>query len=204
MARAKEDLSKLSINQLEVLTGATFRSIKKWLAAAGLEPEETTDNSILFDPREALPIIFENLGYKNKNKMPAGFNPEDEAAVAKVLDPFVQRARKDRAQADKAEFELDILRKKYLPAAEIKLVWSSIMTNFRVKVLTFAASEAPTLVGIKDPKEMRNKLEASCREFLEELSTYDPESDITENENFGDDEEYSSDGDAESSAAGED
>lgn len=188
MARAKEDLSKLSINQIEVLTGATFRSIKKWLAAAGLEPEETTDNSILYDPREALPIVFENLCYKTKPKTLENINPGDEAALAKVLDPHIQRARKDRAQADKAEFELDVLKKKYLPAAEVKLVWSNIMTNFRVKAMTFAASEAPTLTGIKDPKEMRSKLEASCREFLEELSNYDPESGVSTTDNFGDDE----------------
>lgn len=203
MARAKEDLSKLSINQIEVLTGATFRSIKKWLAAAGLEPEETTDNSILYDPREALPIVFENLCYKTKPKN-ENLNSGDEAALAKVLDPHIQRARKDRAQADKAEFELDVLKKKYLPAAEIKLVWSNIMTNFRVKVLTFAASEAPTLVGIKDPKEMKIKLEASCREFLEELSNYDPETGISDHNNFADDEIDPSDSDAEGSSAGED
>ena len=205
MARAKDDLSKLSINQLETLTGATFRSIKKYLSAAGLEPLETTDNSIFYDPREALPIIFEKLGYKIKQSgAPVAVTDEEEANLAKVLDPFVQRARKDRAQANKAEFELEVLRSKYVLATEVEQTWSSIMTDFRVKVLGFSSTETPTLFRIKDIKEFQVKFDDLMRELLEELSSYEERTLLDDDADEPDDEDDSGEDDVEGEAADQD
>lgn len=174
MARPKDDLSKLSLNQLEVLTGATYRSIKKWLSDKGLEPLETGDNSILYDPREALPIIFEAQNYKVKTAVPTGpLTENEELEISKKLDPFIQRARKDRAQADKYEFELDVLRKKYVPADETEKMWNDLMVSFRTKILAIGPQHGVTLFGIKNQKEFISKLDEIHHQALEALSGYD-------------------------------
>lgn len=186
MARPKEDLSKLSLNQLEELTGATHRTIKKYLKEAGLEPLEETDNAKLYNPREALPVIFEKMGYKVKNSSspPVPLTAEDEQKMAKVLDPFIQRARRDRANADKAEFELSILRREHVPSIEVKKGLSDMVLSFRTKVLALAPRQSPVLFAIRDIKKFEKKWDELNRETLEELSKYD----VTENP-ISDDEE---------------
>lgn len=199
LARPKEDLSKLTINQLETLTGATYRSIKKHLKNAGLEPLETDDNCIYYEPREALPIIFESTNALKKPKLPMVLaDPNDQVALENSLDPFIQKARKDRAQANKAEFELDVLKKKYVLATEVKIVWTGIFANFRSKCLEFASANAPSLFKIKDLKALQLRLEELMHGMLEELSEYehDNENDFEDDESAA--EEFIEDSEASS------
>ena len=49
---------KMNLNELESLTGKTFRTLKKRLEA--LEPCEVTTKGNFYDTRLALPLIFEN------------------------------------------------------------------------------------------------------------------------------------------------
>lgn len=173
MARAKEDLSRLTLNQIEKLTGSTFRSVTKFLEAANIQPVEVTENCKYYDPKVALPVIFEAQGYRCRKQTPADFDESSEEELAKVLDPFIQRARKDRALANTAEFNLQVLKKKYLPVEEMEKAWGDLVTNFRIKIMSLAPTQTPTLFAVKNIKDFERKWDEINREALEELSQYD-------------------------------
>lgn len=192
MARPKDDLSKVSLNQLETLTGMTFRSIKKYLAEARIDPVLSTDNCAFYDPKVALPVLFEAQGFRTK-RAPVVDPDTPENELKQILDPNIQRARKDRAQADKAEFELEVLKKKYVLASEVENNLSNMLVNFRMKALRFSLTATPVLFQIDDRREFQRKLDEEMRHLLEELSAYDGNTNSTEDD-FGND-----DGDSESS-----
>jgi hypothetical protein len=171
LARPKEDLSKLTINQLETLTGMTFRSIKKYLSEGNLDPAETTDNCVFYNSKDALKILFNALSERDGNWVKVDENTP-EAQLEKILDPDIQKARKDRAQANKAEFELAVLKKKFMPADEVEKGWADMVTNFRIKMLSLAPTLAPTLFAIKEIRDFEKKWDEINRETLQELSEY--------------------------------
>jgi hypothetical protein len=176
LARPKENLSKLTINQLETLTGSHYRAIKKVLSEAGIEPVEMDDNSIYYNPIEALPVIFESQGLRSRKYSPMDDPDEvDEAAMEKLLDPAIQNARLARARTKKVQVETEVMLRKLVPAEDVEKVWTDMIMASRAKLRSLPIRIAPSLVGIKDPIFIEQQIEKEINAALNELKEYDPE-----------------------------
>ncbi len=69
---------KQSYNQLAELTGMSYRTIKKKISAAGIEPEKGKGNTYLFDSKTVLPVL-----YKTKESLDELDLQEERAKLAR-------------------------------------------------------------------------------------------------------------------------
>src|SRR5262249_50434887 len=76
------NLRRLSISQLNQITGRSPRYISERLRSAGLQPVAEDGRTLFFDPRQALPVLFE------------------------VDTAQAERARLDRARREEIELRL--------------------------------------------------------------------------------------------------
>lgn len=173
MARAKIDLSKLSINQLEALTGSTYRSIVKILSEAEISEVSIDDNCRYYDPKKALPAIFEAQGYRTRPRVSELSPDGDDPAVENLLDPAIQNARLARARTKKVEIENDILLKKLVPAADVEAFWVKMLMASKAKLRALPDKLKTKLVSLTDQTQIEEILETGINEALNELSNYD-------------------------------
>lgn len=166
----KPDLSKVSINQLQQLTGSSYRTVKARLG--NLSPVHADGNTLYFDPIVALPLIFEATGPK-KAAAPV-HDPANPSATEDKLDPMLQAARLSRARTKKVELETRVLEGELIHSDDVERVWSDMVGAFRAKILGLSTRVAPVLVG-KDITEIQLELSKLHKEALQELSEYDPE-----------------------------
>lgn len=89
----KQDLSKLSINQLSVATGIGYNTIKRRLA--GLDAVDKDGRTLLYLTRDALAKIY---GAKTE----------------------AEKERLDRVRADQVEFDLAVKRREYAPISVLQ------------------------------------------------------------------------------------
>ena len=87
-----------------------------------------------------------------------------------------QKLRLLKAQADKAEFEVEILTGKYLLATEVELLWSGLIIAFRSRMLNIPTNLARQLMTVSnDFMAMVNILSQEIEQALLELSNYQHE-----------------------------
>lgn len=79
-----------------------------------------------------------------------------------------QKTRLTRAQADKAELELDTMRGKLLKVEDVKKIWSKEIINAKSKLLSMASKLAPQLVGL-DAATIGARIKAEVTTALGEL-----------------------------------
>ena len=165
----KPDLSELSLNQLQQLTGRSYRTIKARLEK--LEPSSRDGKTIFYSPREALPLLFEDVV-----RIEDGGEDLDEDG--KRLKPYerltLQRIRFEKARADKIELEVDQIKKNLLEAEKVELAWSEMIGSFRAKILGLPARSALQVSQMDDPAEIEALMRSIVSEALTELSEYDP------------------------------
>jgi len=172
MARPKEDLSRVTINQLEKLTGSNYRSITKVLSEAGIEEIANDGNSRFFDPKAALPVIFEAQGFRARKKnLPTESDPD--ADVEMLLDPAIQSARLSRARTRKVEVEIDILLKKLVPSDDVERVWMGMIMASRTRLKVLGLAIAPRVVGETDQIKIEDIINEEVARALGELKDYD-------------------------------
>lgn len=146
----KPDLKELTINQLSMLTGSSYRTIKRRLAE--ISPTRVTGNSTFYDPRQALPAIFLNA------------EPSGEA-----LDLSAERARLAKVQADRQALLLERERGNLVDVEAVGEVWGGFMAVARTRLLQLPYACAQ---GVPIDIRARTFAEAEriVHDALEELS----------------------------------
>jgi phage terminase Nu1 subunit (DNA packaging protein) len=89
-------------------------------------------------------------------------------------DINVQRVRLLRAQAEKAELELEVLKEKYLEASEVEFTWSDMVLTFRARMLAIPSKLVRSLAAAGgDFAKIQKILEDEIYDALIELSKSD-------------------------------
>lgn len=87
-----------------------------------------------------------------------------------------EKLRLLKAQADKAELEVQILEDKYIAVTEVELKWASLLIAFRSKMLALPTTVARQLIALNnDFSKIVNYLETEIHSALLELSKYEYE-----------------------------
>ena len=84
------------------------------------------------------------------------------------------RARLYKARADAAELEAAQLRGDLHASSAVEDVWIDMIASARAKLLSTPTRIAASIQGVTDIGEIKNKVEESIFEALNELTTYDP------------------------------
>jgi len=102
MAAIKDDLTKLSINQLSLITGVAYNTVKRRLS--GLDAIGKDGRTLLYLTREALAKIY---GAKTES----------------------EKDRLDRARADQVEFDLAVKMEQYAPIKVFEFALADISSQ---------------------------------------------------------------------------
>jgi phage terminase Nu1 subunit (DNA packaging protein) len=91
-------------------------------------------------------------------------------------DLATEKLRLLKAQADKAELELEALKGKYIEVTEVEFEWSNLLLAFRSKMLNMPSKLACTLAAAgSDFAKLEQILEDEIYEALTELGKYGEE-----------------------------
>ena len=153
-AEKKLDLSFVSLNQLEQLTGREHRTLKKRLE--GIQQVDTGGQFKKWPSKIALAKIYD-----------AEREPDE-------INGNQQKARLTKAQADMAELELAAMNGQYVKLEMLEAEWASIVSNIRARFLSMPSKLAPRLSGISDARLVEDELINEVYEILGELSKYEP------------------------------
>ncbi|GGC68489.1 DNA packaging protein [Chelatococcus reniformis] len=86
------------------------------------------------------------------------------------LDPDHERARKDRALADKTELQNAVTRGELVPAEEVHAAWVEMIGVARSRLLAMPSKLGPVLAVMSTPTEVQSAVEAEVTAALEELA----------------------------------
>ena len=131
MATHKQNLSKLSINQLSLVTGKAYNTVKRLLG--GLDPSSKDGRTLYYSTPDALAKIY---GKKTE--------PESD--------------RLDRLRADQVEFDLSIKRGEYLPADDVQIVLNEAMVIISSNEDAIPGRLAQQLANMTDAAQIRKLL----------------------------------------------
>lgn len=84
------------------------------------------------------------------------------------------RTRKIAAEAEIAELELERIKATLCLTADVVKAWESVLHACRAKMLAIPTKMAPVIAGTSDISTIKERLEESVREALEELANYNP------------------------------
>jgi phage terminase Nu1 subunit (DNA packaging protein) len=88
----------------------------------------------------------------------------------------IERLRLLKAQAEKAELELEVLKEKYLEASEVEFTWSDMVLTFRSRMLAIPSKLVRSLAAAcGDFAKIQKILEDEIYDALTELSKSDDE-----------------------------
>jgi len=136
----------------------SFRQIKKKLD--GRLVAEPRGRATVFRAPEALALI-----YEAKEKIAGG------------LDPLFEKARLDKARADKIELELKLKRGEVVERSEVDHEWGELIAALRAKILAVPRKVAPQVHASESVSECEKILKGAVREALLELSSIETLSD---------------------------
>ncbi|PCJ17475.1 MAG: hypothetical protein COB02_13730 [Candidatus Cloacimonadota bacterium] len=86
-----------------------------------------------------------------------------------------EKTRLTKAQANKVEFEYEILEGKYLSEESVRDVWSVIFSNVKSKILSLPTKASKKVLGFDNLEEIEEILTKEVYEILEELKEYKKE-----------------------------
>lgn len=109
----------------------------------------------------------------------------------KELDLEEEKAIHEKVKREKAEIELKIMKGEVHLSEDVESVLSTMLANFRSKILAMPSKIAPTIVSQNDVKYIRDRIKVECIEVLEELKDYDPS--VFYNEKYVEDDEIEED-----------
>lgn len=118
----------LNLQEIEQLTGFTFKTIKKRLQSAGLKPVRKKGKATLYDTYELLPALYKK-----------------QSSDAEQLT--LERARLAKVQAEKVKVETSRLLGKLVDKEEWCKDWSAMIVDFKNKLLSLPLKVAPKLAG---------------------------------------------------------
>lgn len=141
---------KVSITELHNLSGLDRRRVRA--ALADLRSEKGSKGALLFESREALPLLYICPG------------PDDN------LDLTRERARLAHFQANKTELEAAKLKGELIEVEEVADLVGQDYANVRAKLLSLPTKLAPELVSLDGLEQLRAAIERGVHEALAELS----------------------------------
>lgn len=92
---------------------------------------------------------------------------------AETVDYTVERAKLMRAKRLSEEHELAVREGSLHEAADIELVISTMLLNFRARIMAIPAKLAPAIAGMDKSEDVHDKLKSEMDNALQELSSYD-------------------------------
>ena len=90
-------------------------------------------------------------------------------------DLVSERARLAKAQADKTEMEVDVMKKTLLIASDTLREWQNLLSACRAKLLSVPSKCALQIASLKEPKEVERYLKRAIHDALAELARYEPD-----------------------------
>jgi phage terminase Nu1 subunit (DNA packaging protein) len=141
------------MTQLAEITGLDRRTVKDRLA--NIDPHKEEGKAIIYDTRQALPIL---LGYDD---------PNQKGKVNKELKE--QELRFERARAEKLEIELEVLKGLNVPIQDVCKEVEKEFNYVRSTLLSIPSRRAQALALENDPAVIRQILEEDVQEALEHL-----------------------------------
>ncbi len=106
-----------------------------------------------------------------------------------VLDPSIEKARKDRAQAELAELELAKRRGRMIDVDDVEKMMTDDYARVRARLLSMPSKLAPLVVTITDPAEADAVLTIEVSEALGELASGGDIADESDGADLSDDSE---------------
>lgn len=94
--------------------------------------------------------------------------PNDEA-----LDYYDEKAKLTKAKREGEEYDLALKRKELHQSEEIRLVMSSMLSNFKARMVAIPAKISPIAAKTKDETVIFELIKNNIDEALEELSDFD-------------------------------
>jgi len=88
------------------------------------------------------------------------------------------RTRKLQVETALAEMELSKARREYVSASDVQHVWADVFANMKSKLLSMPTILAPMLVDQKDASQIKEIIDRSVVDCLEELTSYDPKIEV--------------------------
>jgi hypothetical protein len=158
------NLSKLSINQLNELTGLDRRTITAKLKKAELPFEEGPNNSHLYETPKALAILF---------------NAKEEDTVFKQIEK--EDLRYQKARADKAELDLAERRREVIPITEIVSAIETEYSFVRAQVNTLGPALGKQVAIETDPIKCAEIISNATELILNQLQADKKYADIAAN-----------------------
>ena len=90
------------------------------------------------------------------------------------IDSYAEKARLLKAQADRAEMELEIMRDKHITCEEVEYLWSGVIIGFRSKMLGLPSKLASRVSAVNGSISMIEELlQNEINEALTELAKRD-------------------------------
>lgn len=140
----------LNLQQVEHLTGITFKTLKKRIQAAGITPTQEKGTATIYDTRVLLPALFQ----RSSNN---------------VEQLSIERARLAKAQRERIEIEIERLKGKLVEKEEWYKDWYSMLVDFKNNLLSISLKVTPLVVG-KSSDEIYNILRGQINGALDELA----------------------------------
>ena len=145
---------RANYSDLSRMTGISYKTLKRALSAAGVEPVEAggPGKAHLFDCSEALDAIY---------------RPTDERTS---LDLNAERARLAKEQADEKSLKNAVFRKELMPVDEIRDQWQRIAVAIRTQFLALPSRLSQMLETVTTPRERHQMIESEVKTILNMLA----------------------------------
>jgi phage terminase Nu1 subunit (DNA packaging protein) len=95
------------------------------------------------------------------------------AKTPEDADLLQERTRLVKAQADRKELDLERARGEVLDTARAMQLWGAVCFQIRSKILSLPVKISPLLFSLKSISEIKERLEKSFHEVLNEISNPD-------------------------------
>lgn len=97
-----------------------------------------------------------------------------------MASPSYETARVRKLQVETALAEMDLAkaRREYVASSDVQHVWADVLANMKSKLLSMPTILAPMLVDQKDASQIKEIIDRSVIDCLEELSSYDPQIEV--------------------------
>lgn len=152
-------MKPITLTEIADLTGKAWRTVKKVVASAGIDPIKRTPRADLYDSEAVLRALYETRSTID----------EDEA-----LDPVQEKARRDKEAADKLAMENAVRRGELARRADVTRFWSDCQAAARAKFLGIAPKLAPQLRNIGDANVIAAAIRAEACAALAEFADFEP------------------------------
>lgn len=145
----QRDISKLSIKQLAWIARCSAETAAKRLRDAHLDPVSEDGRATYYDPRDALPVLYE---------------------IGQGLNPKAESARVDRATAELRELELKVKLGELVPGSDQDQVVIALATTTAARLRGIPVRVAPEVAMETDVARCKGIVETAIDEALHDLA----------------------------------